>query len=139
MQTKIHNPYQAQLDAGKVPQYLLISFSNLSIGFDEGVEAARAEQSKAIELLEFTKDPEYQKMFKETFERYLITGELRTKARIVAKSFADELPEEGQRIFAMLKNGSAECCLFFSSCLSGYEYEEQGVFYTHWLPYPKLT
>jgi hypothetical protein len=40
MQTKIHNPYQAQLDAGKVPQYLLISFSNLSIGFDEGVEAA---------------------------------------------------------------------------------------------------
>jgi hypothetical protein len=95
MQTKIHNPYQAQLDADKVPQHLLISFSNLSIGFDEGVEAVNR-----------------------------------------PKSFADELPEEGQRIFSMLKNGSAECCLFFSSCLSGYEYKEQGVFYTHWMLFP---
>jgi len=139
MQTKIHNPYQAQLDAGKVPQNLLISFSNLSIGFDEGVEAARAEQAKALELLEYTKDPEYQKMFKETFERYLITGELKTKARIVAKSFADGLPEPNERILALSQSLiPAYVSSFIINNLREGCYVQEGRFYTHWMPYPKF-
>jgi hypothetical protein len=60
-----------------------------------------------------------------------------TKA-FAPKKFADELPEEGQRIIMLSKDTSLNAGKFDSVYLVGSKHYSHAK-YTHWLPYPELT